>query len=131
MKEIIDITPMSDEERFWALFAESYDIQQAADAKALYALNKQRYKEMQEAYKLLKELALESDPEAEVTYGISTVYKERGNVEMICTNFGADTDQMDMFRQVVGLADNFDIMPKTNGTISIIFSFNDVMTKRK
>ena len=44
MKEIIDITPMSDEERFWALFAESYDIQQAADAKALYALNKQRKK---------------------------------------------------------------------------------------
>lgn len=50
---------------------------------------------------------------------------------MICTNFGADTDQMDMFRQVISLADNFDIMPKTNGTISIIFSFNNVMTKRK
>lgn len=131
MKEIIDITPMSEEERFWAMLAKAYNMQQAADAKALYALNKQRYKEMQEAYELLKELALESDPEAEVTYGISAVYKERGNVEMICTNFGADTDQMDMFRQVVGLADNFDIMPKTNGTISIIFSFNNVMTKRK
>ena len=65
MKEIIDITPMSDEERFWALLAKAYNMQQAADAKALYALNKQRYKEMQEAYELLKELASESDPEAD------------------------------------------------------------------
>lgn len=131
MKEIIDITPMSDEERFWALFAESYDIQQAADAKALYALNKQRYKEMQEAYKLLKALASESDPEAEVTYETREGLKSTFDVEVICNMLEVTNSQMETFKRIVELADNVGIWPAPHKQISVSFTFNNVMTKRK
>ena len=131
MKEIIDITPMSEEERFWAMLAKAYNMQQAADAKALYALNKQRYKEMQEAYELIKELALDCDSNAKTALRINEFDKQCGCIDIICSNFGAETDQMEMFLSAAHLADNFDVMPKTDGNLIITFSFNNVMTKRK
>ena len=59
MKEIIDITPISEDEIMWAGLAKA--LQMAEESKSLYTINKKRYAEMQKAYKLLREL----DPDAQ------------------------------------------------------------------
>ena len=63
MKEIIDITPISEDEIMWAGLAKA--LQMAEESKSLYTINKKRYAEMQKAYKLLRELDLECDPDAQ------------------------------------------------------------------
>ena len=86
---------------------------------------------MQEAYKLLKELASESDPEAEVTYETREGLKSTFDVEVICNMLEVTNSQMETFKRIVELADNVGIWPAPHKQISVSFSFNNVMTKRK
>ena len=78
---------------------------------------------MQEAYELLKELALDCDSNAKTALRINECDKQCGCIDIICSNFGAETDQMEMFLSAAHLADNFDVMPKTDGNLIITFSF--------
>lgn len=130
MKEIIDITPMSEDDAFWSVMAKAYADMQAEEAKSLYVVNKQRYAEMQEAYRLLKELALECDPEAEVTCELRHPHKSTGDVEVVCYNLDVAPSFMPQFRDLIDLADNIGIWPAPNKKVSISFTFAGVMTKR-
>lgn len=128
MKEIIDITPISEDEIMWAGLAKA--LQMAEANKSLYTINKKRYAEMQKAYKLLKELVLECDPDAQFEYKCRDPFQDICDIGVRCAELDVMTQDMPAWKEIVNLADNFSVTPIQGNRIWITFTFLDVMTKR-
>lgn len=128
MKEIIDITPISEDEIMWAGLAKA--LQMAEANKSLYTINKKRYAEMQKAYKLLKELVLECDPDAQFECKCRDPFQDICDIGVRCAELDVMTQDMPAWEEIVNLADNFSVTPIQGNRIWITFTFLDVMTKR-
>lgn len=127
-KEIIDITPPTDEEIFLAAIQKYV----AQTEKGLYVFNDKRYKELQRAYNLLRKLLLEYDPEAEIEIEPSPINKKNWQIQFKTTEITVMTDEMPVWTEITNLADNFCCDPTTRGKrLRGGFVFLDVMTKRR
>ena len=131
MKEIIDITPMSDEERFWASMEKALEAKAKENAKSLWVVNKERYNDMHKAYDLLKEIVTEYDESTTFECQMNDIFPDVGEIAVYCTDLTVRVYSMDAMREVMNLVDNFEIVPTTNDRIMIGLTFLNVMTKRK
>ena len=131
MKEIIDITPMSEEERFWASMEKALEAKAKENAKSLWVVNKERYNDMHKAYDLLKEIVTEYDESATFECQMNDIFPDVGEIAVYCTDLTVRVYSMDAMREVMNLVDNFEIVPATNDRIMIGLTFLNVMIKRK
>jgi len=98
--------------------------------KSLYVLNKKRYGEMEEAFHTLRELLLSNDPQAKVDMELRPGFKNIGDVSFETSDICIQTFQMDAFKRVMQLADNFEVHPLLNGRVEGSLAFLNIMHKK-
>lgn len=127
-KEIIDITPPTDEEIFLAAMRKYV----SQTEKGLYVFNDKRYGELKHAYNLLRKLLLEFDPEAEIEIEPSPIDKADWQIKFKTTEITIMTDAMPEWTKITNLADNFCCDPMVKGKrLRGGFVFLDVMTRKR
>lgn len=126
MADIIDITPPTEEELI--LMALKKAIKE--NEKALYVLNDKRYQEMQEAFLILSRLLDDDDPTTKIDVHFRPGFKDIGGISFEASDLTIQTFDMDDFKRVVNLADNFEVHPIKGGRIAGSFTFLNVMTKK-
>lgn len=83
-------------------------------------VNPYRVQEILYTYKVLKYLTKGSD--AKVTYQLYRPYKSMGYVSVVGKNL--PLKNMRWFLKAVELSSNFEVYPKTNGTVQMNFTFH-------
>ena len=126
MREIIDITPFTEEEKMLAALKTIVE----ENEKAFYVLNKKRYTEMQTAFQSLVRLLKESDPDAKVSVHFRKGFKDIGGISFEASDLTVQTYEMDEFKRIVSLADNFEVHPIKGNRLAGSFTFLGVMQKR-
>ena len=92
----------------------------AADDSHTAIVNPYRIQQVLYTYKVLKYLA--KGTKAKVTYTLHAPYKSMGSVSVV----GSDMlfKNTEWFMKAVALASNFEVYPKTDGTIQMNFTFH-------
>lgn len=93
-----------------------------ADDGEVSIINPYRIQQMQYTYKMLKYLT--KGTKSKVTYTLHKPYKSMGFVSVTGKNLMFRN--MDWFSKAVELASNFEVYPKTDGTVQMNFTFHGI-----
>lgn len=93
--------------------------------KTVYLVkNKGRYEEVVKAMDDIKTFIETIEPDAKFEISKDELIGTSVGLEVTCTLLSLT--EVDQFCDAIRKADSIDIMPKTNGDLSVIFGFNDV-----
>lgn len=126
MKEIIDITPPTQEE----IMLEGLKKAVEEHEKGLHLIDQKRYNEMQRALHLISEIVLDNDPDAKIECGFIESFKDVGYVEIKTCDLSVQGYEMETFREVVELATTFEAHPIKGNKMSCSLTFAGIMHKK-
>lgn len=91
------------------------------DESKISVINPHRIQQALYTYKVLKYL-MKSNKEAKVSYELHKPYQSMGSVSVFGKNLVFRKPEW--FMKAVELANNFDVYPKTDGTVQMDFTFH-------
>ena len=103
------------------------DCQKADDINSV--LNFKRAKELMCVYNIMK--ALTKGTKAKVTYEINEPYKSMGSVSVIGRGVMLPLYNAEWFTAACKLASNFNVYPRTDGSVRMDFTFHGMTTPIK